>query len=221
MPTRLRAVLQTSEGLLALVSILLLTISAVLAVDPTLVPPTIRGRITPIESGRSAWQFTVAVGSLLGIYALWRLIRSAGSTTPAMDPDSLAPSDRPTVADDLTIVGADRTATIEALIDAYTHDRGWAADRDARTAAVKDQLTTIGHTVLTGRGMDADTATATIERGDWTDDPVAAAFLGTDAAPDFPLVHRLLGWLVPGYALERRIEHAVTALEAIAEGEDG
>ena len=217
---RIRDSLRTSEGLLALVSIILLGISAAVAVEPTLVPPTVREPILAAESGRTAWLLTVALGMVFGMYTLWRLYRPGSSYSPPTGQPSFSRFDHPP-AGDVRTVGADRTAMIESAIDDHKHDRGRAADRAASTAAIQDQLATLGHTILTSCGMDSGTATAAIERGEWTHDPVAAAFLGTEAAPDFPFSQRLLGWLVPGYALERRIEHTVTALEAIAEGEDG
>lgn len=60
-------------------------------------------------------------------------------------------------------------------------------------------------------------ATERIERGEWTDDPVAARFLAGNDGPDTPVRTRLRRWLLPGEERARRIERTVAAIERVSE----
>ncbi len=51
-----------------------------------------------------------------------------------------------------------------------------------------------------------------VRRGEWTDDPVAAAFLADGDGPDHPLPARLRGWLRPDAAFCRRVDRTVAAI---------
>lgn len=56
-------------------------------------------------------------------------------------------------------------------------------------------------------------AATLVDRGEWTDDPVAARFLARGTAP---LSMRLRRWLVPVRERERRIERTVAAIEQVS-----
>lgn len=66
-------------------------------------------------------------------------------------------------------------------------------------------------------GCDAQTATAAIERGEWTTDRRAAGLLADDSGPSIPL--RLWAWdlLVGRDPYANSIDHTLTVLEAISE----
>jgi hypothetical protein len=55
-----------------------------------------------------------------------------------------------------------------------------------------------------------------VAAGDWTDDRVAAAFVGDQRAPHYPLSERLRGWLQPERAFQRRADRATDAVHALA-----
>ncbi|ELZ05854.1 DUF7269 family protein [Natrialba aegyptia] len=55
-----------------------------------------------------------------------------------------------------------------------------------------------------------------IRRGEWTDDRIAAAFLGDESAGRLSIWHRLRNWLFPGRTFERRLERTITELERYA-----
>lgn len=63
--------------------------------------------------------------------------------------------------------------------------------------------------------LSRDQARTAIERGTWTDDELAAAFLAGPAGPEPSLWLRLRLWLVPARERRRRIERTLTAIEGL------
>lgn len=63
---------------------------------------------------------------------------------------------------------------------------------------------------------EAEAATA-VDRGEWTDDPVAATFLAGPDGPSPSLTLRLRLWLVPVRERTRRIERTLAATERVSE----
>lgn len=66
----------------------------------------------------------------------------------------------------------------------------------------------------THEGRSAADATEAVESGEWTEDPVAAAFLGEDC--QYPLLELLRGVLDPGAAYDRRVRRTLDAIEAVS-----
>lgn len=66
-------------------------------------------------------------------------------------------------------------------------------------------------------GVPVPQAGAIVDRGDWTDDPVAAVFLADVDGPDAPLGMRLRLWLTPRRERTRRIERTVAAIERVSD----
>lgn len=58
----------------------------------------------------------------------------------------------------------------------------------------------------------ADVARERVDAGEWTDDPVAAAYVA-DREASLPFYRRLLAWLRPWRATVRRVEAAIAAVE--------
>jgi hypothetical protein len=59
---------------------------------------------------------------------------------------------------------------------------------------------------------------AAIERGTWTDDPVAAAFLSAEASVSLPFRERLRAWLTPRAAFARAVDRTVEAIGRRVDG---
>lgn len=83
---------------------------------------------------------------------------------------------------------------------------------------VRDWLAvTATHAYAEATTLPREEARAAIERGAWTDDRVAAAFLAGPDGPAVPLASRLRLWLAPARERRRRIERALTAIEQVQE----
>lgn len=79
---------------------------------------------------------------------------------------------------------------------------------------IQDTLVTSAVRVIkTRHGLDENSATDAIEQGEWTEDPIAAAFLSPQLPQ--PLRERLRGALDPGAAFYRRVERTITAIETL------
>lgn len=88
-------------------------------------------------------------------------------------------------------------------------DRAYGEDLTAIREALR---ATAVETLVSQNGADPADARARIERGSWTDDQVATAFLGAQSQP---LVARLRGWLDPAAEWERRVQRTVAAIERL------
>jgi hypothetical protein len=62
-------------------------------------------------------------------------------------------------------------------------------------------------------------ARETVATGAWTDDGVAAAFLGGENGPNPSLLSRIRLWLTPERERARRVDRTLRALDALAEAE--
>ncbi|WP_233710604.1 DUF7269 family protein [Natronococcus pandeyae] len=72
--------------------------------------------------------------------------------------------------------------------------------------------------VRTRRGLAAETARDRIRSGEWTDDPVAAAFLAAERSQ--PVPERLRGAVDPGAAYYRRVRRTLDAIERVERTEE-
>lgn len=86
-------------------------------------------------------------------------------------------------------------------------------DRSIGKGDVRETLAeTTVETLVRQAGTDRADARAAVEAGTWTDDPVAAAFLG---APTQPLSARIRHWLDPAAERQRRVDRTVRAIERL------
>lgn len=102
----------------------------------------------------------------------------------------------------------------EAARDHYRGDEyASAAEVRAtlREGAIRRTRTRFGH--------DGPTARSVVAAGEWTDDPVAAAFLSEEVP--YPLGDRLRAAVDPGSAYLRRVRRTVAAIEAQSRATDG
>ena len=94
-------------------------------------------------------------------------------------------------------------------------ERGGGSMDDVRTRL--REVAAESHAAATG--LDAETARARIEAGEWTDDRTARAFLasGRDVTPS--LTSRIRLWLDPPTERRRRVRATVDEIAALLEGE--
>jgi len=115
------------------------------------------------------------------------------------------------------MAAADPGQPVDGALDRIADGDGTFA-RDARPR-VRERVRETAERACARRAGTRDDAADVVARGEWTDDPVAAAFLGDERAPRYPLRERLRGWVHPGRAFRRRVERTVDAVhDAATEG---
>ncbi|ARS89801.1 DUF7269 family protein [Natrarchaeobaculum aegyptiacum] len=204
------------DALLVCVALVALVFGALLAVVPGLVPPAIEDQILTLERSLDPDLALLAIGVLVGLFAIWRSYFSGasdvGDSAPTRDNRATAASDaRGTAATDVAVVGQRTSEDVDRIIEAL--QRGRSVDTDPIRADVRDALTT----VETARGHSPEAAAERIATGAWTDDRIAATFLGDERAGRLTLWHRLRAWLFPGRTVERRLERTLAELERYAD----
>lgn len=160
----------------------------------------------------------VALGG--GAYALVQLYRT-GASEPEPNPlVELAPERAH--YDENAIVGADIDESVEAVGGELPESsaKDWWTYRERND--VQSSLEGVARRVLASEhDVGPDAAAKLVETGEWTEDPRASAFLGTDT-PDLPLRLQFVDWL-SGEAYQRRVAATVDAIArhaGVATGED-
>jgi hypothetical protein len=165
---------------------------------PATLPEAVRKPLAALGVDRGlALAFAGSVAGVLGLLYAW-----------LSEPDAEAPmasgrGDGPGRA--VSVAGADLSTQYERRIESGAPDGADPIRRRLREILVESHRHARG-----GRAA----ATEYVDRGAWTDDRYAAAFLTTAAAVDYPWYHRLYAWLYPERAYERRVERALAAVEA-------
>lgn len=89
-----------------------------------------------------------------------------------------------------------------------------AAEGGHKFKSVRETLVETAVSVrTTATNRDEGRSRADIQRGEWTDDQLAAAFLSGEAGPTPSLFSRFRLWLVPTHERRRRIERSLSAIE--------
>lgn len=155
-------------------------------------------------SGLNATLATAVVAAGLVGYAF----RRRRQTEPVAESSLLADAGSDTTA-------ADPGQPVDGALDRIADDSGAFAG-EARTRVRERVRETAVRACAQKRGLSRDEATDAVARGEWTSDPVAAAFLGDERAPRYPLGERLRGWVHADRAFRRRVERAVDAVHSLA-----
>ena len=191
--------------------------------------PTVLETRLPDTLGRDWRQYLPAVGGFLALYALM-LAWTAGRTEqiniiePSDDLDestsqsTLTETD-PTIFTDLRetppeVASTEIDAVAGARVDAEIRDALASAERtvNQRSPEVRDTLRDLAVEVeRVAHGRDRDVVEAEIERGEWSDDPIVAAFLGTDVS--LPLWTRVKALLRPEAHVKAQISRTMTCIE--------
>ena len=199
------------RGLVVVLLSALLAGGALLAFRPTLLTDTI-AVLTPLfeQVTEIPTQNLLTAGAVLVavVAALVFARRKIGGGTPD-DLVLVGASERSpetTSVDPLTVAGVEYDDTLRRV-------RSISGTRNARRELRETALAAIQ-----ASGTDEETARSRLEAGEWTDDPLAEAFL-SDSQP-VPLLARVRGWLDTEAEARRRLTRTIDALhEFTQEGE--
>lgn len=168
---------------------------------PSTVPPTLRAAGDAV--GDSPGVVLVAVGAVAGVLGLlYAWLTGGDAEAPLGESEPKRTRSRATVA------GDDLSITYEQAVESGGPD-------DPSADPIRRRLRTV--VVESHRAADQEDPTAHIDKGAWTDDRYAAAFLSETTAVDYPWYHRLYAWLYPDRAYERRVTRALDAVERACE----
>jgi len=149
--------------------------------------------------GQTAGTYIV-LGLLLGVPALWWLRRAVQTE---WDPLVVGPPDEPGRTGVNPGMAEQLHAATVARYEGQVDEAAEAIEAELFEGAVR--------AVRTGRGIGAERAREAVRSGEWTDDPVAAAFLAEGG--NYPLPERLYGRLDPGGAYQHRVERTLDVIE--------
>ena len=176
-------------------------------------------RLRP-ETVRSLRQFALLLAAFVGIFGLYVAYHRDVGDGPA-DPGSESielPASNPERAQ-----GPTRDAVGDRLDDQLERIGGLVDDADGKAyTAYKIRRSLRGLTVrVVSSAADCSTERARehVDRGTWTDDVRAAAFVGGDSAPSRPLTVRVRDW-ASGDAFDRQVTATVEELAALAGVDD-
>lgn len=202
---------RVAETGFAIVAVLAASAAALVAVRPDLVDPRLAGVLFEIDQMVDPALAIVLATLALAGFALWRvLFPGSADVVGAADRE-----DEEAVVDRGSVVGEERTATIDGLVDDI---RG--GDRSAHDAVVAE-LRTIFVSLASELGRSEDWIETAIETGAWSDDRLATIVLSEQSAGEYTFLERLRGWLFPGWTVERRIDRTIDALGEFVKAESG
>ncbi|NHX37851.1 MULTISPECIES: DUF7269 family protein [Halolamina] len=200
------------RGLLTLALLTLLGAAAALLLAPELLAPA-EDALTPIYDLIGEYDTDQLLNTAVGVIAVMALVvvairklsGASGEAVPVLvDDDERLPES--VSVDPATVTGY---AADEALDGVESLDDAREYRNDLRETAVA---------ALQTAGESPEAAHRRIEQGAWTDDDLAAGFLG-DAVP-VPLLARLRGWLDEGTEGRRRLVRSIDAVATLATAPD-
>ena len=169
------------------------------------------GSVLPVSAIARSTALSAAAGRVLalgcvGVGCLLWIARVSGDEDPG---PTLPPLSAP--AADEPVVGGDLDGDVEATVEAAAA----GADRDE----ARPELRSLAVDALVHvDGCDRTTARRRVEAGEWTDDPVAAAYLADGSTES--LRRRLAARLRPRRTIRRRVDRTVAAVEALLDGRE-
>lgn len=191
--------------LVSVVAIVAMGFAATVTYTPELLPPNIRLRLQTVTERVDSQTFLILLGVMValgGVIGLW-LWRTRGLGTTFFDKD-IEESNR-----DVPVAGSE-------LKDSSGWETKEHADLSPKSVreSLRDVLFEVYREDFDGQ---ADVETY-LNRGEWTTDRYAAAFISTSQAIDYPVHHRIIAWLYPNRAREIRVKRALRAVESVADG---
>ncbi|SDR43961.1 DUF7269 family protein [Natronobacterium texcoconense] len=196
------------NALLAVVSVVALVFGAVIVTVPSALPPAIADEITAFEQSIDTRTVLIGITVVVFLFGLWRTYFSGASDVR----DSGVGRTRAAVDEstDAAVIGARTSERADRTIAALKG--GQSVDTDPLVEDLRASL----RAIETARGYSGVRRENRIRRGKWTDDRIAATFLGDETAGSLSLWHRLRMWLFPGRTFERRLERTLEELERYA-----
>lgn len=187
-------------------------------------------RVSHLLDEQIVSRFGIGLAIFVAFVAVFRLLRAKPETVDrsaiAAAPPELVTADgannadrqaRPSFERALSCFeSADHAARLVAI---YGRRAGSATNIDADLEAyLEDLATTAAEAYATSVGCDEETALQAVERGEWTDDRVAAAFFATDldTQASFTVWERFNGWLAPERIFRARVHRVLDEIEAYA-----
>jgi hypothetical protein len=147
------------------------------------------------------------IGTALVLVTAWWGLK--GTVTDETRPDPLVDGEPP----ERGSIRSVRDVSAGNPIETAATER-YRSQRDESTTDVRGRLHDGAiRTLVASNGLGREAARDAIQTGEWTDDPVAAAFLSPTVSP--PLAERLRGVIDPGAAYTRRVRRTLAAIEAI------
>jgi hypothetical protein len=207
----------TIRDVVGAVGAVALAAGIVAAFAPDTLPGALLAVVDEVEAAVEPWVVVLVLSLVVFAYALYRFRRSDDGTVERLVPEGGGERSIPDVDGAVVDFDPDRPgrafdhamARTVAQLEADPNADAWEADR------VRAELETAVVTVLTGRGREASAVGVAVEDGSWTDDRVAAAFLGGADAPGMKLRRRVYAWLFPARAFRGRVERVVDEIEAV------
>jgi hypothetical protein len=196
------------------VGALVVALGAVVVLSPGLATDSALGPVVAAISGVDVRHLLLAGGAVVTLVLLAAALVPGG--------DRVVENDRASERFERTIEeppesAVDATPRTGAAFDT-TVDHAVAGDEGA-LERVRDRLGDVVAATLAGQTPDKHRGTGdgrqAVAAGTWTDDRVAAAFLGGPEGPSQSLPARVRHWLAPERERERRIERTVAALERL------
>ena len=225
-----------TDAAFVLLALVALGFGAALAIAPSVLPSAVLDAVLTVEESVDPRRALLAIAVVVGLFALWRSYFSgatevrdvesgleragsddvaAGTATTSSPPRSSGAAANG--APDPRVVGESTTERVERTVAALKRGNRAAAKR----GAVVDDLRATLRAVERADGRSSEAIDERIRTGAWTEDRVAAVFLGGAAAGSLSLRQRLRTWLFPGRTFERRLERTLAELERYAASEEG
>lgn len=160
-----------------------------------------------VVGAASAVDATLATG-LIGAGLVGYALRRRRSTQ--------SPTARPLVDVNSASEPGDPGQPVDDALREIGDRAGAGRTRNARSGVRARVRTTAVRAYASRRTVTEEEAADAVAAGEWTADRVAAAFVGNERAPDYPLRERLRGWVQPDRAFQRRAARAADAVHALA-----
>ena len=195
------------SGLVALVALVLIFVSVLIASRPSVLPPELYDAVSDVGAELPRTGLVLALGLLVALYGLYRAWRTPTSTAV----DAFRRSASTDVRSDTRLVG---THVDELVVEARAE---MGSDVDVYRRSLRDRLAELVVELECGHnGLSPTEARERIESGEWTRDPRAASFVEpTVGGLSFPA--RLYRWLFPRRGFD--VDLAYTLMELDRYGE--